>query len=153
MLAMRLFTCFLQLLAGLALPPVRPQPWIVRNILSSRNGSSEARVVPFEEVWSRSYCRPLERLVEVASEYPSEVEYLFSPSCISLLRCMGCCSDESLQCLPVETANITMQLLRIHPSTPPTYVEMTFSQHVRCDCRPMWERIEPERRGDTVPPR
>ncbi|MBV95265.1 Placenta growth factor, partial [Eschrichtius robustus] len=102
---MRLFTCFLQLLAGLALPAVPPQQWA----LSAANGSSEVEVVPFQEVWGRSYCRALERLVDIVSEYPSEVEHMFSPSCVSLLRCTGCCGDENLHCVPVETVNVTMQ--------------------------------------------
>ncbi|XP_009426426.1 placenta growth factor isoform X2 [Pan troglodytes] len=102
---MKLFPCFLQLLAGLALPAVPPQQWA----LSAGNGSSEVEVVPFQEVWGRSYCRALERLVDIVSEYPSEVEHMFSPSCVSLLRCTGCCGDENLHCVPVETANVTMQ--------------------------------------------
>ncbi|XP_029808369.1 placenta growth factor isoform X3 [Suricata suricatta] len=128
---MRLFTCFLQLLAGLALPAVPPQQWA----LSAGNGSSEVEVVPFQEVWGRSYCRALERLVDVVTEYPGEVQHMFSPSCVSLLRCTGCCGDENLHCVPVETVNVTMQLLKIHSEDPPSYVELTFSQHVRCECR------------------
>ncbi|XP_040497581.1 placenta growth factor isoform X3 [Ursus maritimus] len=103
--AMRLFTCFLQLLAGLALPAVPPQ----QSAVSAGNGSSEMEVVPFQEVWGRSYCRALERLVDIVAEYPSEVQHMFSPSCVSLLRCTGCCGDENLHCVPVETANVTMQ--------------------------------------------
>nr|XP_060476288.1 placenta growth factor isoform X2 [Panthera onca] len=140
--AMRLFTCFLQLLAGLALPAVPPQQWA----LSAGNGSSEVEVVPFQEVWGRSYCRALERLVDIVSEYPSEVQHMFSPSCISLLRCTGCCGDENLHCVPVETVNVTMQLLKIHSEDRPSYVELTFSQHVRCECRPLREKMKPERR-------
>ncbi|XP_042714468.1 placenta growth factor isoform X3 [Chrysemys picta bellii] len=75
----------------------------------SRNSTSEGQVLPFQEVWGRSFCRPLEMLVDIVSEYPSEVEHMFSPSCISLQRCTGCCGDETLQCVPVETANVTMQ--------------------------------------------
>lgn len=67
-------------------------------------------VVPFQEVWGRSYCRTRERLVDIVTEYPSEVQYLFSPSCVSLKRCTGCCGDERLQCVPVETTNVTMQV-------------------------------------------
>uniref|UniRef100_A0ABI7Y8W7 Platelet-derived growth factor (PDGF) family profile domain-containing protein n=1 Tax=Felis catus TaxID=9685 RepID=A0ABI7Y8W7_FELCA len=145
--AMRLFTCFLQLLAGLALPAVPPQQWA----LSAGNGSSEVEVVPFQEVWGRSYCRALERLVDIVSEYPSEVQHMFSPSCISLLRCTGCCGDENLHCVPVETVNVTMQLLKIHSEDRPSYVELTFSQHVRCECRPLREKMKPERCGNTVP--
>ncbi|KAB0397464.1 hypothetical protein E2I00_019699, partial [Balaenoptera physalus] len=92
-------------------------------------------VVPFQEVWGRSYCRALERLVDIVSEYPSEVEHMFSPSCVSLLRCTGCCGDENLHCVPVETVNVTMQLLKIRSGDRPSYVELTFSQHVRCECR------------------
>ncbi|XP_036769050.1 placenta growth factor isoform X3 [Manis pentadactyla] len=147
--AMRLFTCFLQLLAGLALPAVPPKQWA----LSAGNGSSEMEVVPFQEVWGRSYCRALERLVDIVSEYPSEVEHIFSPSCVSLLRCTGCCGDENLHCVPIETANVTMQLLKIRSEDQPSYVELTFSQHVRCECRPLREKMKPERCGDTVPPR
>ncbi|XP_019495805.1 PREDICTED: placenta growth factor isoform X2 [Hipposideros armiger] len=129
--AMRLFTCFLQLLAGLALPAVPPQ----QLALSAGNSSSEMEVVPFQEVWGRSYCRALERLVDIVSEYPSEVEHMFSPSCVSLLRCTGCCGDENLHCVPVETVNVTMQLLKIRSGDRPSYVELTFSQHARCECR------------------
>lgn len=67
-------------------------------------------VVPFQEVWGRSYCRALERLVDIVSEYPGEVEHMFSPSCVSLLRCAGCCGDENLHCVPAETVNVTMQV-------------------------------------------
>lgn len=67
-------------------------------------------MVPFQEVWGRSYCRALERLVDIVAEYPSEVQHMFSPSCVSLLRCTGCCGDENLHCVPVETANVTMQV-------------------------------------------
>lgn len=67
-------------------------------------------VIPFHEVWGRSYCRALEKLVDIVSEYPSEMEYILSPSCVSLKRCTGCCGDEDLHCLPVETTNVTMQV-------------------------------------------
>ncbi|XP_032962854.1 placenta growth factor isoform X2 [Rhinolophus ferrumequinum] len=153
--AMRLFTCFLQLLAGLALPAVPPQ----QLALSAGNSSSEMEVVPFQEVWGRSYCRALERLVDIVSEYPSEVEHMFSPSCVSLLRCTGCCGDENLHCVPLATPQskhptfLSLQLLKIRSGDRPSYVELTFSQHVRCECRPLREKMKPERCGDTVPRR
>ncbi|XP_055292859.1 placenta growth factor isoform X1 [Moschus berezovskii] len=143
---MRLFTCFLQLLTGLALPTVPPQQWA----LSPGNISSEVEVVPFQQVWSRSYCRPVERLVDIVSEYPSEVEHLFSPSCVSLMRCTGCCSDEKMHCTPLETANVTMQLVKYRALDPPFFVEMSFSQHVRCECKPRWEKMKPKRRRPRV---
>ncbi|XP_037691208.1 placenta growth factor isoform X2 [Choloepus didactylus] len=140
--AMKLITCFLQLLVGLVLSAVHPQ----HRVSSARNSSSEVEVVPFQEVWGRSYCRPLERLVDITSEYPSETEFLFSPSCVPLLRCTGCCGDEGLQCVPTEIVNVTMQILKIRLGEQPSFVELGFSQHIRCECRPLWEKIKPERR-------
>uniref|UniRef100_A0A670Y9M6 Placental growth factor n=1 Tax=Pseudonaja textilis TaxID=8673 RepID=A0A670Y9M6_PSETE len=67
-------------------------------------------VVSFFDVWNRSSCQPLEKLVSVVSEYPHEVEHVFKPSCVSVRRCCGCCRDEALQCVPVEMANITMEV-------------------------------------------
>uniref|UniRef100_A0A8P0PAU7 Placental growth factor n=1 Tax=Canis lupus familiaris TaxID=9615 RepID=A0A8P0PAU7_CANLF len=142
-----LMTWMVMLLAGLALPAMPPQ----QLALSAGNGSSEVEVVPFQQVWGRSYCRALEKLVDVLSEYPDEVEHMFNPSCVSLLRCSGCCGDENLHCMPVETANVTMQLLMIHSTGRPSYVELTFSQHIRCQCRPPLEDMKLERCGHTVP--
>ncbi|KAM4853220.1 placenta growth factor isoform 1-T1 [Thomomys bottae] len=143
MLAMRLFTCFLQLLAGLALPAVHPQ----QKALSAGNGSSEVEVVPFHVVLGRSYCRPMETLVDILTEYPSEVEHIFNPSCVSLMRCTGCCGDEQLHCVPVKMVNVTMQILKIthQLELQASMVELTFSQHVLCECRPL-ELTKPERR-------
>ncbi|KAF4017653.1 hypothetical protein G4228_009233 [Cervus hanglu yarkandensis] len=141
---MRLFTCFLQLLTGLALPAVPPQQWA----LSSGNISSEVEVVPFQRVWERSYCQPVERLVDIVSEYPSEMEHLFSPSCVSLLRCTGCCSDEKMHCMPLETANITLQLLKYRALDLPFFVEMSFSQHISCECSHGPGRQSQDKSGD-----
>ncbi|MEQ2189354.1 hypothetical protein GOODEAATRI_024493, partial [Goodea atripinnis] len=51
----------------------------------------------------------MEKLVEVVQEYPTEVEHIYSPSCVPLVRCAGCCGDENLECHPTETSNVTMQ--------------------------------------------
>uniref|UniRef100_A0A3Q4GTC7 Placental growth factor b n=1 Tax=Neolamprologus brichardi TaxID=32507 RepID=A0A3Q4GTC7_NEOBR len=69
-------------------------------------------VLVFEKVWGRSFCRTIEKLVEVVQEYPSEVEHIYSPSCVPLVRCAGCCGDENLECHPTQTTN----LLKIRPS-------------------------------------
>lgn len=69
--------------------------------------------MPFQEVWNRSYCQAKEELVNILSEYPDEVAYIFKPPCVPLLRCAGCCGDEALHCVPVETANVTMQVGRV----------------------------------------
>ncbi|XP_019375461.1 PREDICTED: placenta growth factor [Gavialis gangeticus] len=109
-------------------------------------GGGSLPVLPFQEVWGRSFCRPLEKLVDIVTEYPSEVEHLFSPSCVSLQRCTGCCGDERLQCVPVETANITMQLLRMKPEGQVPYVELSFIEHRRCSCRPQRDTLKSGRR-------
>uniref|UniRef100_A0A8C8DUM6 Placental growth factor b n=1 Tax=Oryzias sinensis TaxID=183150 RepID=A0A8C8DUM6_9TELE len=62
------------------------------------------------------FCRTIEKLVEVVQEYPTEVEHIYSPSCVPLVRCAGCCGDENLECHPTSTTNVTMQLLKIRPS-------------------------------------
>jgi len=67
-------------------------------------------VLNFQEVWGRSFCRTIEKLVEVVQEYPTEVEHIYSPSCVPLVRCAGCCGDENLECHPTSTTNVTMQV-------------------------------------------
>lgn len=78
-------------------PSYSPPPWSIA-------------VLTFREIWNRSFCRPLEQLVDVITEFPNEVEYIFRPSCVSLQRCGGCCGDEGLRCVPVETSTVTMQV-------------------------------------------
>lgn len=67
-------------------------------------------VVKFMDVYQRSYCRPIETLVDIFQEYPDEIEYIFKPSCVPLMRCGGCCNDEALECVPTSESNITMQV-------------------------------------------
>ncbi|NWR33703.1 PLGF factor, partial [Tachuris rubrigastra] len=97
--------------------------------------SRSLAVLTFREIWNRSFCRPLEQLVDVTNEFPNEVEYIFRPSCVSLQRCGGCCGDEGLRCVPVETSTVTMQLLKIKPNGEAPYVEMAFTEHKQCECR------------------
>ncbi|XP_029487676.2 vascular endothelial growth factor A-like isoform X2 [Oncorhynchus nerka] len=96
----------------------------------------QSRVMLFREVLGRSLCRSMERLVEVEQEYPGGVEYIFSPACVPLWRCAGCCGDENLECHPTLTRNVTMQLMRITPTERTgQYVELTFVEHQTCECR------------------
>ncbi|KAG8547983.1 hypothetical protein GDO81_026980 [Engystomops pustulosus] len=92
-------------------------------------------VVPFINVYERSMCKVRETLVDIYQEYPDEVEYIFKPSCLPLMRCAGCCSDENFECVPTEWYNVTMQILRMKPHMSQLYVEKTFQQHSRCECR------------------
>uniref|UniRef100_A0A8C6Z905 Placental growth factor n=1 Tax=Nothoprocta perdicaria TaxID=30464 RepID=A0A8C6Z905_NOTPE len=77
---------------------------------ASLNPCGSLPVVTFREIWNRSFCRPREQLVDVIAEFPNEVEHLFRPSCVALQRCGGCCGDEGLLCVPVETSTVSMQV-------------------------------------------
>ncbi|XP_069624371.1 vascular endothelial growth factor A, long form isoform X7 [Ranitomeya imitator] len=92
-------------------------------------------VVPFIKVYERSMCQERDTLVDIYQEYPDEVEFIFKPSCVLLKRCAGCCSDENFECVPTEWYNVTMQILRMRPHLSQLYVEKSFQQHSRCECR------------------
>ncbi|XP_034274013.1 placenta growth factor isoform X2 [Pantherophis guttatus] len=111
-----------------------------------QNSTTDRAVVSFFDVWNRSSCQPLEKLVSVVSEYPHEVEHVFKPSCVSLRRCCGCCRDEALQCVPVELANITMELKKINPENQLPVVELSFTEHRKCECRPRQDALKSGRR-------
>ncbi|XP_063168704.1 snake venom vascular endothelial growth factor toxin barietin-like [Candoia aspera] len=103
-------------------------------------------VVPFEEVWSRSYCHARETLVDVHSAFPDEVEHIFKPPCVPLWRCAGCCGDESLECVAVETRTIDLEVLRVSPILGTIQQEeLTFTEHMRCVCRSRRKRLKSEK--------
>ncbi|KAI2542506.1 VEGFA isoform 30, partial [Pan troglodytes] len=77
--------------------------------MAEGGGQNHHEVVKFMDVYQRSYCHPIETLVDIFQEYPDEIEYIFKPSCVPLMRCGGCCNDEGLECVPTEESNITMQ--------------------------------------------
>ncbi|XP_051476439.1 placenta growth factor isoform X1 [Apus apus] len=138
---MRLLSAFLRLLVAGALgAPPAPAPE------SRGTPSAEPPVLSFREIWNRSFCRPLEQLVDVITEFPNEVEYIFRPSCVSLQRCGGCCGDEGLLCVPVETSTVIVQLLKIKPNGEAPYVEMEFTEHKKCECRPRQDLMRLGRR-------
>ncbi|POI25408.1 hypothetical protein CIB84_010842, partial [Bambusicola thoracicus] len=91
--------------------------------------------IKFLEVYERSFCRTIETLVDIFQEYPDEVEYIFRPSCVPLMRCAGCCGDEGLECVPVDVYNVTMEIARIKPHQSQHIAHMSFLQHSKCDCR------------------
>ncbi|XP_051510307.1 placenta growth factor [Myxocyprinus asiaticus] len=77
-------------------------------------GNPNSKVMLFHEAWGRSQCRSMERMVDVEQEYPGGVEHIYSPGCVPLLRCSGCCNDEKLTCYPTSTRNITIQARTDH---------------------------------------
>ncbi|XP_063774956.1 vascular endothelial growth factor A, long form isoform X2 [Pseudophryne corroboree] len=92
-------------------------------------------VVMFSKVYERSVCQVREVLVDIYQEYPDEVEYIYKPSCVPLMRCAGCCLDETLECAPTDFHNVTMQIARFKPHVSNVYVHKSFLQHSHCECR------------------
>ncbi|XP_067884013.1 vascular endothelial growth factor Ab isoform X3 [Heterodontus francisci] len=102
-------------------------------------------VIKFMEVWNKSYCRPIETLIDILQEHPDELEYIFKPSCVPLMRCGGCCNDESLECVPTEVHNVTMEIMKIKPHHGEHIRPMHFVQHSKCICRPKKESKETQK--------
>uniref|UniRef100_A0A2K6GD12 Vascular permeability factor n=2 Tax=Propithecus coquereli TaxID=379532 RepID=A0A2K6GD12_PROCO len=109
--------------------------------------TTHSEVVKFMDVYQRSYCHPLEILVDIFQEYPEEIEFIFKPSCVPVTRCGGCCNDEGLECVPTEEYNITMQIMRIKPHQGQHIGEMSFLQHKKCECRPKKDRAKQEKKS------
>uniref|UniRef100_A0A0A1WDQ8 Vascular endothelial growth factor F n=1 Tax=Echis coloratus TaxID=64175 RepID=A0A0A1WDQ8_ECHCO len=97
----------------------------------------QGQVRPFLEVYQRSTCQAREMLVSLLEEYPDEISDIFRPSCVAVLRCGGCCSDESFTCTPVEERTVDLQIMRVNPHTQSSKMEaMKFTEHTACECRP-----------------
>ncbi|XP_038818154.1 vascular endothelial growth factor A-A-like isoform X9 [Salvelinus namaycush] len=107
-------------------------------------------VISFMEVYNKSLCQPRELLVEIAQEYPEEVEHIFIPSCVVLTRCAGCCNDEMLECTPTSTHNMTMEIKRIKPQRQENDIFMSFTEHSACECRPKKE-VKEQRQNQCEP--
>ncbi|XP_022519664.1 vascular endothelial growth factor Ab isoform X1 [Astyanax mexicanus] len=103
--------------------------------IPKESGGSTHDVVSFTEVYNKSMCRPREVLVEVQQEYPDDIEHIFIPSCVVLMRCAGCCNDEMLECTPTITYNITMEIQRLKPLRNKGISLMSFTEHAECQCR------------------
>nr|C0HM96.1 RecName: Full=Snake venom vascular endothelial growth factor; Short=svVEGF; AltName: Full=VEGF-F [Crotalus durissus terrificus] len=95
------------------------------------------QVMPFMEVYERSVCQTREMLVSILDEYPSEVAHLFRPSCVTVLRCGGCCTEESLTCTATGKRSVGREIMRVDPRQGTSKIEvMQFTEHTECECRP-----------------
>ncbi|XP_028808930.1 vascular endothelial growth factor Ab isoform X5 [Denticeps clupeoides] len=92
-------------------------------------------VLSFLDVYNKSFCQPREVLVDIMTEYPDEVEHIFIPSCVVLTRCAGCCHDEALECTPISTHNVTMEIKVLRPKRQQSNVFKSFTEHSMCACR------------------
>lgn len=114
----------------------------VKSAYIPRESEGSAHVVPFMEVYNRSVCRVREVLVSVQQEYPDDIEHIFIPSCVVLMRCAGCCNDEMLECTPTATHNITMEVQKLKPMRLRRSYPMSFIEHSECECRIRKEILE-----------
>ncbi|XP_060905555.1 vascular endothelial growth factor A-A isoform X1 [Labrus mixtus] len=96
---------------------------------------SKNEVIPLTEVITKSMCQPRELLVDIFTEYPEDTEHTYAPSCVVLKRCGGCCSDEAMECVPTETGNVTLQVMRFRPMVTQHPVHLSFTEHQKCECR------------------
>ncbi|XP_018113111.1 vascular endothelial growth factor A isoform X1 [Xenopus laevis] len=87
------------------------------------------------DIYNRSQCQPRWILLNLLSEFPQFSDFLFIPPCVSVLRCAGCCLDEALGCAPLQTSNITMQVIKTK-SLQSDLTNLSITQHVSCQCRP-----------------
>ncbi|AKC03175.1 vascular endothelial growth factor [Bovine papular stomatitis virus] len=109
---------------------------------TSSNGNHE--VEKWSDVYDNSRCQPMKTPVKVSDEYPDNTNDRHSPPCVTLMRCGGCCNDESLECVPTETSNVTMQIMTTSAyndggtsgGISSGMREMSFLQHNKCECRP-----------------
>ncbi|KAM9851672.1 vascular endothelial growth factor A-A-like [Aulostomus maculatus] len=104
---------------------------IIRGLDKSKN-----EVVLLTDVIIKSSCQPREVLVDISQEYPEDIEHKYIPSCVVLSRCGGCCNDEAMECVPSETHNVTLEVMRLKQMVSEHKIQLSFTEHQKCECRP-----------------
>uniref|UniRef100_A0A670ZRB3 Platelet-derived growth factor (PDGF) family profile domain-containing protein n=1 Tax=Pseudonaja textilis TaxID=8673 RepID=A0A670ZRB3_PSETE len=72
-------------------------------------------------VYNRSACQPRETMVSVTAEHPSLRNHIMIPSCVALRRCTGCCSDDSLDCVPSRSREAILEVRGGREQIPPYF--------------------------------
>ncbi|XP_003965794.1 vascular endothelial growth factor A-A-like isoform X1 [Takifugu rubripes] len=98
--------------------------------------NSKNDVFSFNEVYMKSMCQPRETLVDIFQEYPDNTQHIYIPSCVVIKRCGGCCNDEALECVATESRNVTLQVKRVQLRVLQNNVDLSFTEHLKCECRP-----------------
>ncbi|XP_037129795.1 vascular endothelial growth factor A-A isoform X1 [Syngnathus acus] len=96
---------------------------------------SKNEVIQLTDVIMKSRCQPREMLVDISREYPEDTEHTYIPSCVVLTRCGGCCNDEAMECVPSETRNVTLQVMRVRSMVTQHKIQLSFTEHQKCECR------------------
>nr|XP_061789689.1 vascular endothelial growth factor A-A-like [Nerophis lumbriciformis] len=96
---------------------------------------SKNEVIQLTDVIMKSSCQPREMLVDIYQEYPEDIEHTYLPACVVLTRCGGCCNDEAMECVPSESRNVTLQVIRVRSKFSQHKIELSFTEHQKCDCR------------------
>ncbi|XP_077454229.1 vascular endothelial growth factor A-A isoform X2 [Stigmatopora argus] len=117
------------LAAVLRLPTVKTAS-INKGVDKSKN-----EVIQLTDVIMKSSCQPREMLVDIYQEYPEDIEHTYIPSCVVLTRCGGCCNDEAMECVPSESRNVTLQIMRVKSKFLQHKTQLSFTEHQKCDCR------------------
>uniref|UniRef100_A0AAQ4PHV4 Platelet-derived growth factor (PDGF) family profile domain-containing protein n=2 Tax=Gasterosteus aculeatus aculeatus TaxID=481459 RepID=A0AAQ4PHV4_GASAC len=110
-------------------------PTVKTASINKRVEKSENEVILLPDVITKSMCQPREILVDIFQEYPEDTEHIYIPSCVVLNRCGGCCNDEAMECVSMETRNVTLQVTRLRLLVTQHTVHLSFTEHQKCYCR------------------
>uniref|UniRef100_A0A8C5RV08 Platelet-derived growth factor (PDGF) family profile domain-containing protein n=1 Tax=Laticauda laticaudata TaxID=8630 RepID=A0A8C5RV08_LATLA len=84
-------------------------------------GREEGKKKERKKVYNRSACQPREMMVSVTAEHPSLRNHIMIPSCVALRRCTGCCSDDSLDCVPSRSREAMLEVRGGGEQIPPYF--------------------------------